>query len=405
MKKIITILVCISCIYMIVQPFRILFEGGQAISMLIPTVLIILYDMQFKNSSFIIATVYTILVLLLRSIGVEYFEEYLSQIVTMYFSICCMNHYIKTRDEFFAKSILITYFTCFVFMSFISIPQFYLFPDMTRQLVFAEHEGSRVESVFYWSIAYSSMHEIPLLLIPLVAFYKYNNKRSLRLLSIIAIAILLIAVMLGDATTPLLLSIIVLFILFGYNPRIPLSKNVRRLAFVSILLIIFLNKTFLISVLTTVQPYFEGTTNFSKIDDTIYQLKTGQVEEQTNLGQRELVYSISETTFWSHPFGIEKNKDKIGQHSFIIDHLAVMGLILIIPLVLLVILQYKTMVWRFKLFKFYYITTYIAFILMAYYKNFFLKIDAWFIVPLFLLILEKKINNNECNKVITSKNV
>ena len=404
MKKIITILVCISCIYMIVQPFRILFEGGQAISMLIPTVLIILYDMQFKNRSLIIATVYTIIVLLLRSMGVEYFESYLSQLVTMFFSICCMEHYLKTRDENFARSVLITYFGCFVFMSLISIPQFYFFPEVTRQLVFAEQEGQHIESQYYWSIAYPSMHEIPLLLIPLVALFKITSRSIISFIVILSIAILFVALMLGDATTPFLMSIVVLIILGFYNSNKPIRYNMKRLLIAGGLAAILLNKAVIIAMLSFVQPVFEGTTNFTKIEDTISQIQTGQVEESSNMGQRDLVYNISKKTFWAHPLGIEKDDKNIGKHSFIIDHFAVLGLILIIPLLVLTYQRYRFVVKSFRKLKFFFIVAYIAFLALAYAKNFFLKIDAWFIVPMFLLLLEKKFIQNDNKTGIISKN-
>lgn len=402
-KKLITILVCISSIYMIVQPFRILIEGGQSVSMLIPTLLIVVSDKLFGNKSIIMATIYSAIVIILRSIGVEYFELYLSQIVTTFFSICCMEHYIKTKDERFAKYVLITYFGCFVFMCLISIPQFYLFPEITRQLVFAEHDGNHVESIYYWSIAYSSMHEIPLLLIPLIALIKFADNFTYKIISILSITILFVALLLGDATTPLLLSVVIIFVLAFYKTKKPFSYNLKRLFIVSGLLVILLNKVVLISLLTTIQPLFEGTTNFSKIEDTKYQIQSGQVDEDTNLGQRDLAYNMSKKVFWSHPLGVEMGNEKIGKHSFILDHLAVLGLILIIPLVILTYQRYYVIVGRLKYYKFFFIVCYMAFLAMAYSKNFFLKIEAWYIVPMFLILLEKKYNNNESNKFIVSK--
>ena len=176
MKNIITFFVCFSFLYMLIQPLRLIFDGGQALSMIIPTVLIIVYNHQYSNRSVLMALLYAIIVFILRSIGVEYFENYLSHIVTTFFSICCVEHYYKTKDDRFAKAVLITFYASFIIMSLISIPQFYLFPEMTRQLLFSEINDERVSSVFYWSIAYSSMHEIPLVLIPLIALYKQKRR-------------------------------------------------------------------------------------------------------------------------------------------------------------------------------------------------------------------------------------
>lgn len=393
MKNIITFLVCLSCFYMIFQPFRIFFDGGQALSMLIPTIVILMCDRLFLNKTILIAALYAVIVLYLRSDGVKYFDSYLSQLVSTFFSICCIEHYLKTKDMFFAKSVLFTYFGSFVVMAAISIPQFYLFPEMTRALLFAEHDGTRVASQFYWSIAYSSMHEIPLLLIPLVVYYKQSQTFKVRLLILASGIILFAALLLGDATTPLLMAVAVIFLSFYYDVKRSIQSNLKRLALVGCGLLLVLNKFTLIFLLTSIQPVFEGSTNSQKIDDTISQLQTGDVEERSNLGQRDLVYSMSENTFLSHPFSVEYDDNKIGQHSFILDHLAVMGLILVIPLVILTLQRYKALSPYYRQYKYYYILCYVCFIAMAYLKNFFLKLDAWFIVPLFLLFLEYKFNN------------
>ena len=405
MNKLIALLVCCSCLYMNVQPFRLYFDGGQALSMFIPTLIILVYDKLWGNKSIIYAILYTIIVFSLRSLDVEYFNNYLSQIMSMFFSICCIEHFFKHKDLFFAKSVLLVYYGSLIIMALISIPQFYLFPDMTRELLFAENAGTRIASRFYWSIAYSSMHEIPLLLIPLVAIYKSTGDKMRRFVLLISIIILYVALMLGDATTPLLLATCIIFVLILYKKSHSISYNLKRLALISACLFCVLNKYILIFILSTIQPIFEGTTNYKKIDDSINQIVFEQVEENSNLGQRDLVYTKSKEVFFSHPFGIEEDINKIGMHSFIIDHLAVLGLILIIPLVILTIQRYKIIILRLKYFKYYYIVCYISFILMASFKNFFLKIDAWFIVPLLLLTLEtyrvnklKNKQNEYCNK-------
>lgn len=404
MKRLISFLVCLSCVYMVFQPLRLVFDGGQTLSMFIPTILIISYDRLFVNRSIIVAAIYTIIVFFLKSIGVEYFESYFSQIVSMFFAIACMEHYIKTKDKVFVKSVLVTYFVSTVFLALISIPQFYLFPEMTRQLLFAEVEGERVASQFYWSISYSSMQGIPLLIIALVAMVKSSHNGKTKNVAIISILILLIALTLGDATTPLLLSIAVLILTFQYNPKKTFSFNMRRLVLIGGLLALIMNKYVLIAFLSSVQPIFEGTSNYGKIEDTIIQLQTGRVEEDSNWGQRQLVYNYSEQAFLSHPFGIEKDNDKIGHHSFLIDQLAVLGLVLCLPLVVLIVQRYKAVAKYMHRNKYFYIVMYGSFILMAYYKNFFLKIEAWFIVSMFLLLLEQQTKNHEYVSNIVTKN-
>lgn len=397
MRFLITLLVSFSCFYVNFQPFRYLLGGGQVLAMLVPMALILVYDGLLTKKTTLAAIGYIATMFILRYLGVEYFESCLSESVSILFAVVATEHYLKTRDNRYAKWVLISFYGSFIFMSLISIPQFYLFPEMTRQLLFTEVEGYMVETKYYWSLSYASMQSIPVVLIPLLLIAKNSNIKKTRILSISAIVIILVCLTLGDATTPLLFSAIVVALILYFKKELSLIKNIRRLIPWGILGVLVFNKYTIIALLSFVQPIFEGTTNYGKIDDSISYLETGVVEESSNMGQRDLVYDQSKEVFFSHPFWVEKNDDRIGHHSYIIDHLAVMGLIFIIPFMIMMIVIYKKQKQELSIFRDYYIINFGVLVMMAYMKNYFIIRDACFIVPLALLYLEYLTNNKNNN--------
>lgn len=388
MRFLITLLVSFSCFYVNFQPFRYIYGGGQVLTMLIPMVLILISDGLLTKKTISAAFGYIVTMFLLKSQGVEYFGSCLSVSISILFAVAAIEHYIKTRDTRYAKWVLISFYGSFIFMALISIPQFYLFPEMTRQLLFAEVDGYMVDTKYYWSLSYASMQSIPVVLIPLLVLLKNTEEKKIRLLAITSIAIIVTCLTLGDATTPLLFSIIVIIFILFFKNELSLKENLKKVIPWGILGVLVFNKYTIIALLSFIQPVFEGTTNYGKIEDTISYLETGVVDEASNMGQRDIVYDLSKKAFFSHPFGVEKNDDLIGHHSYIVDHLAAMGLIFIIPFIIMLIVLYKNQKRDLSFLGDYYIINFSVLVLYAYAKNYFIIREACFIVPLALLSLE-----------------
>lgn len=395
MRFIITLLVSFSCFYVNFQPFRYIYGGGQVLTMFIPLILILVFDGLLTKKTLIASFGYIATMFLLKSMGVEYFDNCLSESIAILFAVAAVEHYIKTRDAQYAKWVLISFYGSFIFMALISIPQFYLFPEMTRQLLFAEVDGFMVDTKYYWSLSYASMQSIPVVIIPLLVLFKNTEEKKIRLFAIASVVIILCCLTLGDATTPLLFSIIVLAFIGFFKKKLTLIQNLKRVLPWGLLGILLFNKFTIIALLSFIQPVFEGTTNYGKIEDTISYLETGVVDESSNMGQRDIVYDLSKKAFFSHPFGVEMNDALIGHHSYIIDHLAVMGLIFIIPFIIMLVVLHKSQKRHFSILRVYYIINFGVLVLYAYMKNYFIIRDACFIVPLALLYLENLINNKK----------
>lgn len=398
MRFIITFLVCVAMVYKNFQAFRIIFDGGQTFSMFVPILLILLFDKPFSSKGLIWAFIYMITCYWLFINGVDYFEGSVSTYISIIFSICCLEHYLKSKDENFAKWVLISFIGSYAIMAAISIPQFYLFPEMTRKLLFAEHDGYRVSSDFYWSLSYASLQECFLVIVPLLVLLKNDIKKKWKVCVFLMFVVIELCLLLGDATTPLLFSVLLCVCFLIYKKDVSVLQNMKRLILYGSLSLILLNKYTLIFIFSSIQPIFEGTTNYMKVKDTITFLQTGVVDESSNMGQRDIVYGRSGDVFFSHPFGIETNGKLLGHHSFLLDHLAAMGLLFIIPLLIMIFIRYKeTQRYMYK-YKFVYLMSYFTFIMMALLKNNFLAIMAFLIVPMALIYIERnkpfeKLNN------------
>lgn len=389
MKRIITFLMSIACIYNIVQPFRLLFDGGQALTMLIPALVILFYDKVYRKRAFWLFCIYTLIVYLLYIYDVKYFETWVSDAACMLFTICGFEHYVRSNDDKYAKTLLYTVYGSLLIMAIISIPQFYLFPGNVRDLIRAEHgvAGVELDKRFYWALSYPTLNELHMYLIPLGVLIKSNIKKYLRLLLIVIFAIFFVALLLGDVTTALILSIIIIPFFAIYKPNASKQRNIQRIVLTGIISIILLNPLTISTVLHTIQPIFEGTTNYSKVEEITDYLHGDDSGEDVTA--RSSLVNRSIDSFIFSPITGEHDDNKIGHHNLLIDRLAVMGIVLFLPFMFLLFERYKRIIKLLRGGKYYYTITYLAFILMALLKNFLLIRTAWLVVPISLLLFNR----------------
>ena len=97
-----------------------------------------------------------------------------------------------------------------------------------------------------------------------------------------------------------------------------------------------------------------------------------------------------------NPFEPENDINKIGKHSFIFDHMAAMGLILFLPYAIFLYKCYKNPLFYISENKINYIIAYLAFLLLALFKNFFLFTVGYFLVPMYFIRLESL--TEECDE-------
>ena len=388
-NRVISLSVCIAIVFSIFTPFRFVVQGGQALSMLIPIIFITGLDNMFKRKMFWYALSICAIWFWLGQNGVEYFQGRIPNIIQFMLAILCLEHYVMEKDRIFARHVLFVMYSSLMIMTVVSIPQFIAMPNLSRMMNAALKDPT-IEFNYYWAISYDTIHNIPIYALPLIAWYKESTKLLTRTVLIVSIALLALVMIFADATTPLIMMVMAIAIFMIYNHKHSKGRNIMKFIFLSILCLPLMSKTIMNDLLITIQPVFQGSSTFKKIDEMVIYLN----EEKTtgDLEGREERYSTTIESLVENPFMPEHNRKRIGLHSYILDHMAAMGLLLFIPFAWFLWKLYKNDLRILRQFRQYEKFAWFLFILMGLFKNFFLLYSTSFIVPIFLSQLEHKTN-------------
>ncbi len=384
MKKIITLLTSAAIFFDLFSPLRLYFEGGKALMILLPVLLIILYDRLFIRKYFLPVALYVIVCFILLACGNEYFQ--LPYLIQVLFAFSCFEHFLITRDKAFAKIVLLTIFLTIFVTIVVSIPLFISMPNLSRIMNHAEEEGV-VEPILFWTIQYPTIHALPVYSIPLFYIIKEGKGKIIRLLSLVYVIAIFIIMFFADATTALIVNLIVYAILLLYNSKLTPKANLGRLVVLGIVLLILLNKTIVIGALKIVQPIFEGSSTYKKIDEIILSLSGHGTEG--DLEAREDLFNRSVDSFISNPLLPEMNINNIGGHNFLFDQIVAMGIIPGITFIWFLLDRIK------RPFRYlssrtkpYYYMSLLVLLLMGFTKNFFLLLPTCCIAPMVFILGE-----------------
>ena len=388
MKRIlISFFVCLSIVYRVFTPIRYFYTGGIALSMLVPLLLLYTLGGLYRSVNFNITIVISLIPVLLSFCGIEYFIGYLPDSITLLFTIGCFEYYIWTKDDKFAKySLLAMYLSLFV-LTIISTPILIAEPGLNRAVNTMEEQGMEIPIGAYFTISYGMVHAVPILVIPLFYLYKRLQSFCFKIIVAVFIATLFITTILSNASTPMfMLFMFVIFVLL-YNPLKSNRINTIRIGGACFILLIFYYLGLFTFILREGQSLLGGTMQERRIDEVISFMETG--ETSGDISKREDKYTLSLNTFLSHPFSWEENINKIGNHSYLLDHLTAMGLIAFIPFALLLVYRYKRPLKYLGRGKFNYVLAYSAFIILACMKNFFCVESAMFICPALIIYIRR----------------
>ena len=176
-RDIVLFFVCLSIIYRVFTPLRYFYSGGQALSMLVPLLLLYTLGGLYRSVNFNISIIISLIPILLGFCGIEYFVGYLPDSITLLFAIGCFEYYLRTKDDKFAKySLLAMYLSLFV-LAIISTPILIAEPGLNRAVNSMEEQGMEIPRYAYFTISYGMVHAVPILVIPL--FYLYKRLKSL----------------------------------------------------------------------------------------------------------------------------------------------------------------------------------------------------------------------------------
>lgn len=395
MKKIIAYLTALAIIFDLFTPLRLYFEGGKALMLLIPTLLILVYDSLYSRKTFWPMALYVGACLGLMAMGSSFFTiPFLLQIVYAY---ACFEHFMVTRDMFFAKTVTTALYATLVVMVATSLPLFITIPNLSRLMNKAEENGV-TSSLFYWTLSYPSIHSLPIYSIPVFYMFRNSKKKLLRLAALLFFAAIFVLMLFADSTGALLVNIAIFGILLLYNQKKSLKSNIMRLGVLGLGMILFLNKTVLAGLLTVVQPVFEGSSTYKKIDVMVYMLQGGEAEG--DIEGREEKFDLSWETFLENPLlpTIESESyQKIGGHNFLFDQIVALGLFLGVFFIIFLVERIKRPL-KYLTFttKSYYIVGVLALLIMGFMKYFFLLFPTCCVLPMILIAAES--NNFMHNK-------
>lgn len=387
-NKLITIAVCASIFFTMFTPMRAVVKGGQAFSYLIPVVLIFLFDKLILRKEAMASIVVVLIIVFLHFLGVGYFENYIPDCLALLFGVFAFEHYFITRDQKYATWVLVTEFLTLFILIVMSIPLFIESPNLTR-MIFKAAEDSNMEIEYYRSISYRTVHELPVLSIPVFVLFHNAKKKIVKVLSLICLVLMAVVMFYASSTTSLILMMMVYVIMFSYNRRKTIKNNVLKMCLITLFALPFTSETVIVGMIDNVlMPVVEGSSISNKLTDFKSYIMTGETEG--TIEAREEVYNLTFNSILSNPLFPEFDNNMIGQHSYLMDYLAAMGLILFIPFCMCIYYRYKRPLRFIPHMKFYYIVATFVFLLLASIKNFFIFIPAMFIVPLFLIQMENK---------------
>lgn len=394
MNKIITFLVCFAFFFALFNPIRAFIQGGEAVAMFIPMVVIYFADMMYLRPHTYFFLIIALIIAFLGITGNLYFDKWIPEITVLGFGYFGLEHYLLTRDDFYARWVLrCTYITLLLLLA-ISLPQFIAMPNLARLMTVAAKDPS-IEFDYIWTISYKNVHMIPCASVPLFVSYSLATSKKEKLIYAISIGLMCGVMLFADATTPLILlaAIITYYCIYKFKTNTPFFY-VLKIFLVSLVIAVLLSATLLTSFLTLVQPIFKGTTTYHKINEISLFAEEGTTSGDMN--SRSDLYMMSIDAIVENPFEPENDINKIGKHSFIFDHMAAMGLILFLPYAIFLYKCYKNPLFYISENKINYIIAYLAFLLLALFKNFFLFTVGYFLVPMYFIRLESL--TEECDE-------
>lgn len=271
-------------------------------------------------------------------------------------------------DYSFTKLILYEVVALNVTMSLISIPQLIINPNIIRGASTSGIDRSD-QQVYYWIVSYATIHGLPFLMAPLVFFCrKIKSNRKTFLLWLCFATVLYLIIFLSNATTAFILATLMvvagfLFVFESFNRR-----NIFKIISVGILAFALSTPIVIIPILDAVQSVLNPRAdNYSKIDEMKSKIIYGDYEGDYEI--RQDLYKTSKSLFWESPFLGTDKPQLISNHTFIWDRLALYGIFMIIPLVLVFKLNIKSVYRNLRHTKVTYVLGVFGFLFLLYMKN------------------------------------
>ena len=304
------------------------------------------------------------------------------------------------KNYVFTRIIIMVVIFSNIIMTIISIPQVFLIPNIIRpssqDLIYGEEE-------YYWIIKYATCHGLTFFFAPLMFLCRktYHNNKWLCLFWFLVSALLLYIVFLSNATTPLLISIVMIVFGLVFKGEKITNKTVWAIILVGIVFLFVSQPKVTVPIINTAQQLMNpASRNYTKMDEIRDAVIYG--DSDGDLGARQDLYATSTDLFIESPLTGTYSPERISHHSWIIDRLACFGIILFIPIFLIFYFHIKSTYKRFTHTKLIYSISFLGFIIMLILKNEF-GAGTWLYGFAFLPVLCRYIDYVIDNKLIIKK--
>lgn len=354
---------------------------------------IFLFPDLLKTKRVLWLTAYSAIMGLLFISGNRFFEglgNYIVPTLAMYSGLLLCEYVFKYDSTYsLTKTVFFCATSFCVLMAIISIPQLWIQPNLIRGAsIFAAETGTDMQEAF-WILNYGTVHGLPFIISPLFfisrKYLSEKNKWYIRIIPFTAFIILLYVIYLSQATTATLVAFLMFAASFFFYSQVINRQTIGRIIIICMFGSLVLNDTILIGMLETAQVTMDSSgSNYKKIDEMKSQIQYGDTDG--DLGSRYELYDTSWKLFGENPLFGTSNPANISHHTFLVDRLALLGIVFVIPLILLLITHFKYVFNNLQDGQICYILGFGAFMILIYLKNEF-GTGTWFfgfaLLPIF----------------------
>lgn len=298
----------------------------------------------FSTRQFYYLVFYFIIVLLNHITGDTYFKETYGLIMNatgLFVSSSLIYYIINTKNYKLLQAIVLVVFFIIIWTAIATAFFDFSIPGIVRRAVNMKREGQGADLIGFYRYGmaeYASVHAIPILIPPLVFGIKKSERKMQKVLYSLLLILCFMLVYFSAATGPMIVALGIIFISF-----IVRSGNISSNLFVFFLLFLFLifivNDSMMLWLLDGIDNLigYEGYFHEKIIDfedSIIYGESSGDLEGRMDLYE-QTTKSISE----SFLFGTQS---AVGGHSALLDRLASLGIVGMIPFVGFLIVEFRT---------------------------------------------------------------
>jgi hypothetical protein len=291
----------------------------------------------FISRAFVALSIYIAVVFMNYLSG----DEYYSDIVYVLMDICQLLFYggvcyylINKPSDSVSSTIIFLEFFVIIFTSIATYYADMLLPNIVRTVKTLNNGGDDCTLYYRMGVCeYTMSHSLPALIAPLLLWIKtLYLKKWFRIMALVVLFFVILLVWTSAATTALLVMIMAIVMSITINPRKEFKKNFARILILGLLISPIMSKQVQLGIIQTLYEIMpDENNNKNKLSDFEVRIKYGD-KAGGDLNVREDLYHQSLETFSKNIITGSNSKKAIGEHSVLMDRLAMLGIVGVIPL-------------------------------------------------------------------------